>query len=160
MRVKREKMWFRLRWNVQGKAIRKREIERKKDEEGRVQSDTLYFDLILLKADRISLFHSSRGQCVCVPLSISLPFIFSLFLSFSSLSPFSIRFYKMRATWLRERQSLFPRSSFVFFFPSPKKLRIETRSFVRSLTINGALNGDVYSPRRIPPSNLSFSLCL
>lgn len=39
-----------------------------------MQADTLYFGLILLKADRISRFHSSRGQCACVPFSIpSLP---------------------------------------------------------------------------------------
>lgn len=51
--------------------------------------------------------------------------------------------------WLRERQTFFP-----FFLSPPKKPCIEARSFVRNLTINGALNGDVYSPCRIPPSDL------
>lgn len=83
--------------------------------------DTLYFGLILLKADRISQFHSSQGQCACVPLSISPPpsppFNLSLF-----LFRLSFRFVfsqNVCVTWLRERQSISPRALvflFSFFF--------------------------------------------
>lgn len=66
-------------WNAGCRPRRKR--ERKREIGHSVQPDTLYFGLILLKADRISRFHSSRGQCACVPFSISLPFYFSHFLS-------------------------------------------------------------------------------
>lgn len=66
-------------WNAGCRPRRKREREREIGHS--VQPDTLYFGLILLKADRISRFHSSRGQCACVPFSISLPFYFSHFLS-------------------------------------------------------------------------------
>lgn len=93
IRVKRAKMCATLECRPRGKGREKertREIEIKKKrererEKGALQRDTLYFGLILLKADRISRFHSSRGQCACVPFSISLPFYFSHFLS-SALS--------------------------------------------------------------------------
>lgn len=82
--------------------------------------------------------------------SISLPFYFSHFLSSApSLLPNSFS-RDARLTRLRERQSLFSRTRFFshflsFFFSMSffvaEKRRIETRSFVRNLTINEAFNG-------------------
>lgn len=88
----------------------------KERERARCSVDTLYFGLILLKADRISRFHSSRGQCACVPLSISLsPSTFLI--SSPPLLPNSFS-RDARLTRLRERQSLSPRTRFFFYFLS------------------------------------------
>lgn len=82
-------------------------------ERARCSVDTLYFGLILLKADRISRFHSLRGQCACVPLSISLsPSTFLI--SSPPLLPNSFS-RDARLARLRERQSLFPRTRFFLF---------------------------------------------
>lgn len=107
--------------------------------------DTLYFGLILLKADRISRFHSSRGQYVCVPFSIRhcAPRRFTVY-------PWA-RFHETRnLTWGTTAFlflfTLFRYLLFFLFFDFLKSARyIETRSFVRNLTINRANDGDIYS---------------
>lgn len=53
--------------------------------------------------------------------------------------------------------SPFSLSLFLSVFFTPEKPRIGTRSFVRNLTINGALNGDVYCRAEFHPMGLLSS---